>query len=199
MPVRRDQVIVIDVEATCWEGSQIPPGQYSEIIEIGVCLMAVKTCELSAKRSIIVRPKFSRVSPFCTSLTGLTQEQVSAGITFADACLILAEEYDSPHRMWASWGTFERRMFRDQCRRERLHLPFSERHINIKKLFADLNGERVVGMSTALQMAGLPPEGTHHRGRDDAWNGGRVLAALVEQHGREVLIDAFLRSGGEQP
>jgi len=31
-----DQVLVIDIEATCWEGPP-PEGLESEIIEIGIC------------------------------------------------------------------------------------------------------------------------------------------------------------------
>ena len=36
MAKRLDQILVIDVESTCWAGAQ-PEGQVSEIIEIGVC------------------------------------------------------------------------------------------------------------------------------------------------------------------
>ena len=33
-----NKIIIIDLEATCWEG--IPPkGEVSEIIEIGICLL----------------------------------------------------------------------------------------------------------------------------------------------------------------
>lgn len=36
-----DKVLVIDLEATCWE-NEPPKGQKSEIIEIGVALVDVK-------------------------------------------------------------------------------------------------------------------------------------------------------------
>jgi inhibitor of KinA sporulation pathway (predicted exonuclease) len=42
MAVQLDVIIVIDVEATCWEGYP-PPGQDKEIIEIGICLVDAKT------------------------------------------------------------------------------------------------------------------------------------------------------------
>lgn len=32
-----DKVIVIDIEATCWEKGQTPENQKREIIEIGIC------------------------------------------------------------------------------------------------------------------------------------------------------------------
>jgi inhibitor of KinA sporulation pathway (predicted exonuclease) len=66
-----DQIVVVDVESTCWEG-QPPPGEESEIVEIGVCLVDVATGVRSERRSILVRPERSHVSPFCTQLTKRT-------------------------------------------------------------------------------------------------------------------------------
>nr|MDQ2829840.1 DNA polymerase III [Chloroflexota bacterium] len=40
MARKLDQVVVIDVESTCWEGAP-PVGEESEIIEIGVCTLDV--------------------------------------------------------------------------------------------------------------------------------------------------------------
>ena len=46
-----NKIIIIDLEATCWEG--IPPkGEVSEIIEIGICLLDTLTGEISDNRGI---------------------------------------------------------------------------------------------------------------------------------------------------
>jgi inhibitor of KinA sporulation pathway (predicted exonuclease) len=45
-----------------------------------------------------------------------------------------------------------------------------------------------VGMSEALQRAGLPLEGTHHRGGDEAWN-----PVLSEVEGIAGLLCQLLR------
>ena len=42
MARKLDRILVVDVEATCWEGNP-PPGQTSEIIEIGLCVLDVPT------------------------------------------------------------------------------------------------------------------------------------------------------------
>jgi len=42
MAAKLDKLIVIDIEATCWEGDP-PEGQAAEIIEIGVCVLDVTT------------------------------------------------------------------------------------------------------------------------------------------------------------
>jgi inhibitor of KinA sporulation pathway (predicted exonuclease) len=67
-----DHVLVIDVESTCWDGPP-PEGQRGEIIEIGVCALDVGSLERQERRSVLVRPENSEVSPFCTELTTITR------------------------------------------------------------------------------------------------------------------------------
>jgi inhibitor of KinA sporulation pathway (predicted exonuclease) len=174
-----DLLLVIDIEATCWEG-EVPSGQENEIIEIGICTLDVATGERREKRSLLVRPERSQVSPFCTKLTTLTQEQVDQGISFAEACMILQSDYLSRERVWASYGDYDRAQFERQCRARQIAYPFGSRHINIKTLFAVCQGlSREVGMSQALNIAGIPLEGTHHRGNDDAWNIAAIMSRFL--------------------
>ncbi len=178
-----DQVLIVDIEATCWENS-IPEGQESEIIEIGLCLLDVASWQPQHKRSILVRTEHSTISPFCTQLTSLTQEQVEQGNSFAEACTLLKTEYASHERIWASYGESDRLRFERQCYARQIAYPFAPRHINIKTLFALWYGlPKEVGMSTALRIAGLPLEGTRHRGDDDAWNIAALFADMMK-HGR---------------
>jgi inhibitor of KinA sporulation pathway (predicted exonuclease) len=172
--VKLDRVLVVDVEATCWEGPP-PEGQTNEIIEIGVCELDVRTAERLGKHSILVRPEHSTVSPFCTSLTTLTQEQVSHGVTFAEACRLLRKDFDAQNRVWASYGDYDRKQFQRQGT-----YPFGPRHVNVKTLFALTRAlPREVGMAQAMELAGLPLEGTHHRGGDDAWNIAALLGTIL--------------------
>ncbi len=73
MARKLDKIIVVDIEATCWE-NKVPEGMESDIIEIGICLLDIHTGEISDNRGIIVRPERSTISPFCTELTTITQE-----------------------------------------------------------------------------------------------------------------------------
>ncbi|RJO73411.1 DNA polymerase III [Nocardia panacis] len=168
-------VNVVDVEATCWEG--IPPeGQRSEIIEIGLTVVDIVARTRVSKHRILVRPEHSTVSPFCTELTGHTRAEVETGISFAAACRTLTTEYAAKKRGWASWGDYDRKQFLRQCEATATDYPFGARHINAKAVFATaLDLRRPVGMAGALGISGLPLEGRHHRGDDDAWN----IAALV--------------------
>lgn len=179
MARRLDRVIVVDVESTCWEGDP-PPGQESEIIEIGLCPMEVEVGDLLETRSILVRPERSSVSEFCTRLTTLTQEQVDSGTSFEEACALLRREYRTTERVWASYGDYDRKQFESQCRAVGVAYPFGSRHLNVKSLFAIVHAlPREVGMNEALAMMGLTLEGTHHRGADDAHNIARTLQGLL--------------------
>jgi inhibitor of KinA sporulation pathway (predicted exonuclease) len=187
MAKKLDQIIVVDLEATCWEGEP-PPGEENEIIEIGVCLVDVATGQRSHKRSIIVRPEHSRVSDFCTRLTTLTQTQVDQGIPFAEALRLLRQEYRTEQRTWASYGDYDRIQVQRQCEQRGLPYPFGRTHINIKNLLAlALRLPNEVGLDRALALLGLPLEGTHHRGDDDAWNIAALLAWLLRRMRKEEI------------
>lgn len=177
---RLDRIVVVDVESTCWE-RESPRGQESEIIEIGACLLEVATLERVERAGILVRPVTSAVSPFCTRLTTLTQEQVEHGIPLEEASRILRERFRTQDRVWASYGDYDRKQFERQCRRDGVAYPFGSAHINVKTLFAVTRGLSLeVGMSEALERLGIPLEGTHHRGEDDAWNIALILGRIIQ-------------------
>ncbi len=177
---------VVDIEATCWEAGT-PGGQVSDIIEIGLTEVDLATGARLAKHKILVRPERSKVSEFCTELTGLTQDEVDSGVSFADACALLAAGHDAAGRPWASWGDYDRNQFVRQCADTGVPYPFGAVHVNAKSVFTGANrghrGGR--GMKAALELAGLPLEGRHHDGADDSWN----IAALV----------LHLQAGGQWP
>jgi inhibitor of KinA sporulation pathway (predicted exonuclease) len=172
---------VVDVEATCWEGTP-PPGQVSEIIEIGLTVVDLDQQVRLAKHRILVRPHRSRVSAFCTELTSLTQDEVDQGVTFAEACKVLARDHHTKTVPWASWGDYDRNQFNRQCKHTGTEYPFSGNHTNAKLRFTEAHNLRKrPGMAQALELAGLKLEGRHHRGDDDSWNIAALVLALRAQ------------------
>lgn len=181
MAKQLDQILVVDVESTCWEGKP-PRGQQSDIIEIGLCLLDLTTLQRSGKRSILVRPQRSEISPFCTELTTLKPSDLRDAVSLAEACGILKQEYASKTRAWASYGDYDRSQFDRNCQDLGVGYPFGKTHLNVKSLFALAGGfTREVGMAEALSRLQLPLEGTHHRGHDDAWNIAHILATLLQR------------------
>ncbi|HPL68911.1 MAG TPA: 3'-5' exonuclease [Brevefilum sp.] len=176
MALALDQILVIDVEATCWEGDP-PAGQSSEIIEIGLCMLDVSSGERSARRAIMVKPQRSTLSEYCIQLTTITPEMLADGLSFAEACAVLGEEYRAHQRTWASFGDYDRLQFIKQCEAWDIPYPFGRSHINVKNLLAlQLGLKREVGLQRGCSLLGLTFEGSLHRGVDDAWN----IAAVLE-------------------
>jgi inhibitor of KinA sporulation pathway (predicted exonuclease) len=179
MENRLDSILVIDIESTCWAGEP-PPGQQSEIIEVGICLLDVATLQRTGQASLIVRPELSSVSERCTELTTLTQADVDAGISLREACHILREEYYSSERLWASYGDYDRKKFQRECRAKRVAYPFGHPHLNVKNLLAVVHQlPREVELDQAFNLLGWLLEGTYHRGDADAWNIARLLGHML--------------------
>lgn len=179
MARKLDQILIVDVESTCWDGPP-PAGQESEIIEIGLCIVDVGSLTRLEKQSILVKPERSTISPFCTELTTLTQEMFADAGSLADACKRLKKEFASKDRLWASWGDYDRRQFERVCQSAGGGYPFGLTHLNVKTLFAVSAGlDYEVGLDGAYERMGMKMEGTHHRGDDDAWNIAAILCMLL--------------------
>lgn len=180
MARKLDKIVVVDIEATCWEG-EVPKGMESDIIEVGICLLDVHTGEIEDNRGILVKPERSQISSFCTELTTITPEMVEQeGVPFQEALRILRKEFQTQSRCWASFGAYDLKQFQRQCAAMGRGYPFGPSHINVKTTFAlkkKLSHEQ--GMAGALKMLEIPLEGTHHRGIDDAKNIAKILRWIL--------------------
>lgn len=173
-----DQILVVDIESTCWKEPRIE--NIGEIIEIGICPIDTESGDVLEAKSIMVKPEHSKVSKFCTELTTLTQDDVDSGTSFKDACNILVNEYNSKKYVWASYGSYDKTQFDTQCKRGHIEYPFSKAHINVKILFAlRYSLRRDIGMEKALKLLDMPLTGTHHRGIDDARNIANILSKIL--------------------
>ncbi len=184
MPRKLDHnVLVIDVESTCWEEPEKPgKDEISEIIEIGIAVVDIKKLEIVKNDAIIIRPQRSRISNFCNKLTTITQEMVDQGMVYQAAMTILKRDYESANRTFVSWGDYDRKMFQKNCQDYNTPYPFGPRHMNLKNAFTMLHGlDREPGMDSALDHIKLKLEGTHHRGVDDAKNIGNIFIHTLKK------------------
>jgi inhibitor of KinA sporulation pathway (predicted exonuclease) len=177
-----DKIIIIDLEATCWQGP-VPEGQENEIIEIGLAVLDTADGSISKNQGILIWPQRSKVSPFCTELTTITQDLLDKnGISFEDAIDKLVEEYNPDLYTWASYGQYDLNMLRKQCKSFGAPYPMGEGHINVKTWFPEQYGlQKPTGMNGALHMLNIPLEGTHHRGVDDAKNIAKILHWCIQK------------------
>jgi len=174
-----DKIIVVDLEATCWQGDP-PPGETSEIIEIGICTLDAKNGERSDRRGIMVKPEHSTLSDYCMELTTIHPEMLKYAPSLREACRLLQEKYHSDRRTWASYGDYDRIMLAKQCQEMDVPYPFGRTHINVKNLLALHFGlKHEVDLERGTALLDLPFEGTIHRGVDDAWNIAAVLSRVL--------------------
>ena len=171
------KIIVVDLEATCWEEDGDYQKNNSEIIEIGICILDRDSGEITQNKGILVKPEHSSVSPFCEQLTSISQHMIdSEGIYLEEAVSQLFEDYKSDQYTWASYGAYDKNMVSEQCKLKQIDYPFGDHHLNVKEVFRHACGLRKsVGMKKALKILKMPLEGTHHRGVDDAYNTAKIL------------------------
>lgn len=184
---------VVDVEATCW-GTKAEQGDMpNEIIEIGVAELDYRTGNVVNRASIAVRPRFTRLSPFCTQLTGWTQEVIdNEGLDIVDAFLEFKKMFNpTTEHIWFSCGEYDRMKLSSLTNagvgehgiypRNGIHVahnPFDlmRTHINIKTLFAlKRKLKKEAGMARMVEMIGEKLEGKHHNGADDAYNIAKIV------------------------
>jgi 3'-5' exoribonuclease 1 len=173
--------VVVDLEATCWEERGSP--ERMEIIEIGAVLLASSRGPAEREFGSFVRPFDSPLlSDFCTRLTSIRQQDVDGAATFPEVLPRFVEWIGGEPFVLASWGAYDLEQLRRDCRRHGLALPAGfERHVNLKQEHARLRGVRPLGMKRALAREGIPLDGTHHRGLDDARNIAKLAAIVLPQ------------------
>jgi inhibitor of KinA sporulation pathway (predicted exonuclease) len=172
--------LVIDLEATCDENHRIVR-ERTEIIEIGAVLVAESTLRIEDELQTFVKPVVHpQLTPFCTKLTSIRQEQVDAAPKFPEALDKLRAFVGKKSVLFCSWGDYDKNQFARDAGRYRVSLPFGKDHMNLKRAFSERLGEsRPYGLGQALTRAGLRFQGTAHRGIDDARNIARLLPMIL--------------------
>lgn len=189
-----DYYVVLDFEATCDQG---PGPEPQEIIEYPSLLLDGRGLEPVDEFQSFVRPLHHPVlTPFCTELTGITQDQVDAAPYFPEVfeahCQWLARhglDVDCDGRgssfafmLCGDWDL--KKMLPRQCRAcdpPIRSIPESfRRWINIKEPFADyMCLRKSPGLAGMLRKLDLEFAGRPHRGIDDCRNIARVVRRMA--------------------
>jgi len=173
--------LIIDVEATCWEGAErVMHAGENEIIEIGLAVVSPAS-DIVWHGGWFVRPLINPVlSGFCKSLTSIGQAQVDE----ADSLKAVLKQLERQVRessgqavkdcLFVSWGNYDRNQLRRDCARLEIDYPFGA-HINLKDEFLRKHNLKSADVPKALSYLGLSFAGRHHRGADDALNIARIF------------------------
>jgi inhibitor of KinA sporulation pathway (predicted exonuclease) len=171
------RVVIVDLEATCSDDGSVPRGEM-EIVEIGAVVQEVGTYAVVAEFRTFVRPvRHPVLTPFCTTLTGIRQEDLADAPPYREAIAALrAWLAFFGEVLFCSWGNYDRNQFLQDCAYHDVEYPFGPGHVNLKAEFSRAIGQRrPFGVGEALRRLGLRFEGSPHRGLDDARNIARIV------------------------
>jgi inhibitor of KinA sporulation pathway (predicted exonuclease) len=182
------RAVVLDLEATCCDDHSFPRSEM-EVIEFGAVVVDIKTKQVIQEFDEFVRPEIHPVlTPFCTKLTSITQGDVDNTSPFVDVfARFLAECWDDTSLL-VTWGDFDVHILVTEYGRHRFELEVkgiltfpipNDRHINAKQAVAEALQVRRRGVSAMLTHLGLPFEGRHHRGIDDAQNIWKIVKVVL--------------------
>lgn len=193
MGANLNHTFIVDVEATCFaEDDQKHPteSRLKEVIEIGIVKMDLRSFDIVQSKSYVVQPKFTKISEFCTQLTGWKQSDVDKGRDLVQTFADIKRDFGmTKNHTWWSYGEFDKYILSIGCGKispdALYHLessPFSDMraHFNAKTLLAmRFNFKRELGMAKALEHFNLSLDGNHHNGLDDATNTAKLVKLIL--------------------
>ncbi len=171
-------MIVLDIEATCCNDGSLP-AEDTETIEIGAVSVDPETWKVDREFSCVIRPVLHPIlTPFCISLTGITQAEVELADTFKDVWFKFLL-WTTGENSFCSWGRFDPSQLKKDCLRSGVQFGFSG-HRDLAKFFSVISGRRK-GNRGAMKILGLEPSGRHHRGLDDARNIVAIMSEIAKR------------------
>jgi inhibitor of KinA sporulation pathway (predicted exonuclease) len=173
-----NRILCIDVEMTCWEGAP-PAGEVSEMIALGIVDLRTDDLEIRRAQQFLIRPQFSTISPFCSTLTGITPKEADAAPLLPEVLRSVRKNFGQSD--WCAWGRDDE-LIRDSCARAGAELPFPG-------LFHDLSAQvRLLlgltyrpGLDEALARFNLDFEGPAHDALVDARNLARLYMEIARR------------------
>lgn len=182
-------LIVLDFEAQCRDRPE-PAPRPQEIVEFPLVVIDVATRTIVDEFHTYIKPTVHpKLFPFTTTLTGVTQAQVDAGIEL-DEALSRADDFigkystDERSCCVVTCGHWDlRTALVNECAFKHFAIPRAlRRWCNVKIVFADtyMAGRKQLGMDGMLQKLGLELVGRHHSGIDDARNIARIVIHLLK-------------------
>ncbi len=173
--------MVVDLEATCWANNEFPRYEM-EIIEIGAVLLDSENKTVSTFQTFVKPTVHPLLTDFCKELTTITQDQVDTAPSFNIAMtsfLNWVHEYVIVFYDFYSWGDFDKNIISRQAKQLNYKNPkldvLLSNHFNLKQIFADRNGVKPMGVSSALKFKGLKFENQQHRAIYDAINIAKLI------------------------
>lgn len=182
-------IIVFDIECTCWDDSENRSRDERETIEIGAVLLDGTHFEILNEFDVLIKPVNNPIlSEFCTNLTTISQSQIDKGVSFAEGLDSFQKWYTfKGNPLFLTWGYFDKNHLVMESEKKNYHGQFVTDilthgcHVNVKQKFADHMDCAPCGVGKALRKLQIKFEGTQHRGIDDARNIAKIAKYIKYQ------------------
>jgi len=193
-------LLVMDFEANCTSEAT----RDHEIIEFPCVLLDTEGEAGGEFRTFIKPVLIPKISDFIHQLTGITDQEVASGLTWAEALVAFdawcgEKGLDATNSCIATCGDWDLKTacprMHSICKTEETQPPrvatLLSRWINVKMSFSrhqeknKAGSKRAKGMDKMLEEIGLPLIGRHHSGIDDCRNIAAICKWLLEQGGRD--------------
>jgi inhibitor of KinA sporulation pathway (predicted exonuclease) len=155
-----------------------------EIIEIGIVEMDLVTLNITQEASYFVRPRRWEISPMCTKLTGITNEDIRKAKPLDEVLSVLTKRFRPANKPCCTWGD-DVSVIARTCTSLGLVSPF-RRPIDLSKVFqgAFVTKEQL-SLGGAIQMLEMEFDGVPHGALPDARNTARLHASILRRMRRE--------------
>lgn len=173
-----NRMLFVDVELTCWEGAP-PPGGRAELIAFGIVDLKTDDLEIRREKLFLVRPQASVISPFCTTLTGITPKEAAAAPPLPEVMRTIRKTFGQSD--WCAWGRDDA-LIREGCEQAGADPPFPGSFHDLAAQVRGLLGLTYrLGLDEALERFGLDWEGPPHDALADARNLARLFIAVANR------------------
>ena len=173
-----NRILFVDVELTCWEGEP-PAGEQPEVIAFGIVDLKTDDLKIRREKIFFVRPQVSTISPFCTTLTGITPKEAESAPPLPEVVRTIRKTFGQSD--WCAWGRDDV-LIRESCERAGAELPFPGGFHDLSGQLRTLLGLTYrLGLDEALARFKLDWEGPPHDALADARNLARLFMAVAQK------------------
>lgn len=179
--INHTRSLYIDLELTCWQGPP-PNGMNNEIIQLGLCEVDMVKLEITRSQRFYIRPKAAwEISPYCTKLTGITQDQITKlGRPFNEVLSTITNQWGPKSKMTYAWGNdFED--IQKTCHAMFIANPWSQIFDLGLTFRSSFLMRRAVNLEAALGFLDLEFEGKAHDALVDAKNTAALHIEMIKR------------------
>ena len=172
--------LIFDLEWNQPSGSGKSPAlPHGEIIQIGY-LAVDDSMNIINRGEINIRPAvYRKMNPYVSTLTGIKQSDIDAGVSFTEAFSRMSELF-SPETALITWGDDDMPILRDNLKYHGIPDDTLPMHYNLQRIFASQTDSKMrqTGLKSALETLEINEEMKAHDALNDAYMTYLIAAKL---------------------